>query len=141
MLLSYLKLFPVVFPDIAFMYGVLKPDSALLYAFGASCNKRMPLRQGVFVIKAAVCAGFGEPVAFSDIVFGQAGTFRLFFEAVFVVGAAAGLKSRRSQAILVKWIFVFLPRPVMNLRKQQSPHPSHRDSHCSSVICARGVVL
>lgn len=88
----YLPLFPLPFPHVAFMHCVLNQNPALLYAFAIARDQRVPFGERLFVIQMAVCAGFWEPVALTYIVFCEAGTFFLFFKAVFVVGAAACLQ-------------------------------------------------
>lgn len=65
--------------------------TSLVHGAAAAGDKRMPLWQALPLRQQAIGTGRGQPVIFGNLVVGDLQAVRLFFEAVAVVGALAGL--------------------------------------------------
>ena len=65
--------------------------AGLVHGAAAAGNKGMPLWQALPLRQQAIGAGRRQPVIFGNLVVGDLQTVRLFFKAVAVVGALAGL--------------------------------------------------
>ena len=65
--------------------------ASLVHGAAAAGDKRMPLWQALPLRQQAIGAGGGQPVELGNLVVGDLQAVRLFFKAVAVVGALAGL--------------------------------------------------
>lgn len=65
--------------------------AGLVHGAAAAGDKGMPSRQGLPFRQQAVGTGRGQPVELGNLVVGDLQAVRLFFKAVAVVGALAGL--------------------------------------------------
>lgn len=65
--------------------------TGLVHGAATAGDKGMPSRQGLPLRQQAIGAGGGQPVELGNLVVGDLQAVRLFFKAVAVVGALAGL--------------------------------------------------